>query len=170
MERHFFAPGPYLPNNEFYPYSDATLNDVAAQAAINGLGFNFHQIVLKPVVTFISFICHLITGNQMNASLMVQSAIYAILPSILYLFAFDLAGNSCGFLAAAFMILQEWNALNTTQILTIHSRLEMERISIRNHPGRFIVICIPLDEKGDVPIPICCCGRRYGCSGYLYPL
>ncbi|MHC1772715.1 MAG: ArnT family glycosyltransferase [Flexilinea sp.] len=125
LERHFFAPGPYLPNNEFYPYSDATLNDVAAQAAINGLGFNFHQIVLKPVVTFVSFLCHLITGNQMNVSLMVQSALYAILPSILYLFASDLAGNACGFLAAAFMILHEWNALNTTHILTIHSRLEM---------------------------------------------
>ncbi len=125
MERHFFAPGPYLPNNEFYPYSDATFNVVAALAALNGLVFNYHQIVLKPVVTFVSFLCHLITGNQMNASLMVQSALYAILPAILYLFAADLAGNLCGFLAAGLMVLQEWNALNTTHILTIHSRLEM---------------------------------------------
>ncbi len=125
MERHFFAPGPYLPNNEFYPYSDATLNDVAAQSALNGLGFNFNALVLKPVVTFVSFLGSIVSGGQMNTQLMLQSAFYAILPAILYLFASELGGSFSGLLAAGLMILHEWNALNTTHILTIHSRLEM---------------------------------------------
>lgn len=129
MERHFFAPGPYPPNNDFYPYSDAVFNDLSAQSALDGFGFNFHTLVFKPVVTFIIFICHLITGNQMNESLMLQSVIYAILPAILFLFASCLAGIRCGILAALLMTLQEWNALHTTHILTIHSRLQMSEFT-----------------------------------------
>ena|GEM_PF-993051 len=129
MERHFFAPGPYPPNNEFYPYSDAVFNDLSAQSALDGYGFNFHSLVFKPVVTFIIFICHVITGNQMNESIMLQSAMYAILPAILFLFASALAGIPCGILASVFMMLQEWNALNTTHILTIHSRLQMSEFT-----------------------------------------
>lgn len=125
MQAHFFAPGPYPPNYEYYPYSDALLNDVAAQTAIYGLKFYHGTLVLKPFVTFVIYLCSLLSGNQMNLTLMIQSAIFAVLPAILFLFASDLGGLFSGFLAAALMIFQEWNALHTTQILTIHSRLEM---------------------------------------------
>lgn len=125
MKPHFFAPGPYPPNFEFYPYSDALHNDIAAQTALYGFGFNNGGIVLKPIVTFVIYLCHLLTGNAMNASLYLQSALFGVLPAILYLIASDIAGGFCGFLAAGLMILQEWNALNTTEILTVHSRLEM---------------------------------------------
>lgn len=125
MKSHFFAPGPYPPNAEFYPYSDANHNDAAAQSALYGLGFNHGRIVLKPVVSFVIYLCGLLTGNRMNAMLMLQSALFAILPAAIYLIASDLAGNFCGWFAASLVIFQEWNALNTTQILTIHSRLEM---------------------------------------------
>ena len=125
MKPHFFAPGPYPPNFEFYPYSDALHNDIAAQTALFGFGFNNGGIVLKPIVTFVIYLCHILTGNAMNASLYLQSALFGVLPAILYLIASDIAGGFCGFLAAGLMILQEWNALNTTEILTVHSRLEM---------------------------------------------
>ena len=125
MQAHFFAPGPYPPNYEYYPYSDALLNDVAAQTAVYGLKFYHGTLVLKPFVTFVIYLCTLLSGNQMNLTLLIQSAIFAVLPAILFLFASDLGGLFSGFLAAALMIFQEWNALHTTQILTIHSRLEM---------------------------------------------
>ncbi len=125
MERHFFAPGPYLPNLEFYPYSDAILYNVPAQTALDGLGFGFNGLVLKPMVTFVSFIGTWLSGGQTNLQLMLQSALYGILPAILYLLGTELCGRFAGLLAAGMMILQEWNALHTQQILTIHSRLEM---------------------------------------------
>lgn len=125
LKDHFFAPGPYLPNMEYYPYSDAVSYDMAAQTALNGWGFNLGRNILKPTVVFISFLSHLITGNDFNSAMFVQSAIYAVLPAIIFLFGSAIGGTGCGYLAAAFSILKEWNALNAQIVLTIHSRLIM---------------------------------------------
>ncbi len=122
---HFFAPGPYEPNMEFYPYSDASGYDIAAQTALNGWGFNLGRIILKPTLVFITFLSHLVTGNDINRSMLVQSALFAVLPAVIYLFGSALSGTACGYLAAAFSLLKEWNALNTQTVLTINSRLTM---------------------------------------------
>ena len=122
---HFFAPGPYEPNLELYPYSDAAGYDIAAQTALYGWGFNLGRIILKPTLVFISFLSHLVTGNDINRSMLVQSALFAILPAVIYLFGSALGGTACGYLAAAFSLLKEWNALNTRTVLTINSRLTM---------------------------------------------
>lgn len=125
MKAHFFAPGPYDPNLEYYPYSDALGYDWPAYSAMNGWGFNFFSPILKPSVTYISFICHLLGGDDYNRGLIIQSALYAILPAIIYLFGKSLRSDGCGFLAAALSLLKEWNALNAQEVLTIHSRLIM---------------------------------------------
>ena len=125
MADHFFAPGPYQPNGAFYPYSDALNYDFAAQTALLGWRYNMKRTLLKPTLVFISFLSHLVTGNDNNLSMMVQSALYAILPAIIYLFGTAIGGNGCGYLAAAFSLIKEWNALQTRTVLTIHSRLFM---------------------------------------------
>ena len=122
---HFFAPGPYEPNLEYYPYSDAAGYDIAAQTALHGWGFNLGRIILKPTLVFIAFLSDLVTGNDINRSMLVRSALFALLPAIIYLFGNALGGTACGYLAAAFSVLKEWNALNTQTVLTIHSRLVM---------------------------------------------
>ena len=125
MADHFFAPGPYQPDGAFYPYSDALNYDFAAQTALLGWRYNMKRTLLKPTLTFISFLSHLVTGNDNNMSMMVQSALYAILPAIIYLFGAAIGGNGCGYLAAAFSLIKEWNALQTRTVLTINSRLFM---------------------------------------------
>ena len=125
LQRHFFAPGPYAPEQQFFPYSDALSYDVEGQAAYYGFEYNFSLLLVKPTVTFVSLLTHLLTGNQMNASMLLQSILYAILPAILFLLASEAGGTLCGMLSAVFCICQEWNALNTEKILTIHSRLVM---------------------------------------------
>lgn len=122
---HFFAPGPYEPNHTYYPYSDASSYDMQSQTALNGWGFNYGNSLLKPTVVFMSFISHLIAGNDTTKSMLVQSAIYAILPAVIYLFGTSIGGNGCGYLAAVFSILKEWNALRTRSVSTVHSRLVM---------------------------------------------
>ena len=122
---HFFSPGPYAPNSEYYPYSDALTYDISAQTALNGWGFNLGRTILKPSVVFIDFLTHLITGNDFNRAMLVQSGLYAILPAVIYLFGCAIAGSGCGYLAAAFSILKEWNALSTHSVLTVSSRLIM---------------------------------------------
>ena len=125
MADHFFAPGPYAPNDAFYPYSDALNYDFAAQTALLGWRYNMKRTLLKPTLVFISFLSHLVTGNDNDLSMMVQSALYAILPAIIYLFGTAVGGNGCGYLAAAFSLIKEWNALQTRPVLTTHSRLFM---------------------------------------------
>ena len=122
---HFFAPGPYEPNHTYYPYSDASSYDLQAQTALNGWGFNYGKSLLKPTVVLMSFISRLITGNDTTKSMLVQSAIYAVLPAIIYLFGTAIGGCGCGYLAAVFSILKEWNALRTRSVSTVHSRLVM---------------------------------------------
>ncbi len=122
---HFFAPGPYEPNHTFYPYSDASSYDLQAQTALNGWGFNYGDSLLKPTVVFMTFISRLITGNDTTKSMLVQSAIYAVLPAIIYLFGTAVGGNGCGYLAAVFSLLREWNAIRTRSVSTVHSRLVM---------------------------------------------
>ena len=125
MADHFFAPGPYAPDGAFFPYSDAQNYDFAAQTALLGWRYNMKRTLLKPTLAFISFLSHLVTGNDNNLSMMVQSALYAILPAVIYLFGTAIGGNGCGYLAAALSLIKEWNALQTRTVLTIHSRLFM---------------------------------------------
>ncbi len=122
---HFFAPGPYAPNAAYYPYSDALNYDFAAQTALLGWRYNMNRTLLKPTLAFISFLSHLVTGNDNDLSMMAMSALYAVLPAIIYLFGTAIGGNACGWLAAAFSLIKEWNALQTRTVLTIHSRLFM---------------------------------------------
>lgn len=125
MISHFFAPGPYEPNLTFYPYSDAVTYDLPAQTALNGWGFNYESYILKPTVVFISFLTRYLTKNNTTTAMLLQSAFYAILPAIIYLFGCALGGFGCGYLAAAFSLLKEWNALRTISVSTVHSRLVM---------------------------------------------
>ena len=125
LKNNFFAPGPYPPNYEYYPYSDAIFNDLAAYTAEYGQKFGYANLVLKPIVTFVRFFCNLLANNDVNQSMYIQSALFASLPAFEFLFASYIAGNFCGFLAAGLLTLQEWNALHTEQVLTITSRLMM---------------------------------------------
>lgn len=122
---HYFAPGPYPPAYQFYPYSDAIFNDFAARTAAAGYQFSLGRAVLKPFPTFIIFLLQLLTGDNLNAQLLTQSALFGALPAILYLFGNELLGTPVGLLSAGFAVFQELNAQQSTQILTIHSRLEM---------------------------------------------
>ena len=128
---HFFAPGPYEPNFEYYPYSDAASYDLAVQTAINGWGFNMRRSILKPTMTYLTFLLRLICGDDYHLAMLIQSALFAILPAIIYLFGSAMGGTGCGYLAALFSLLKEWNALNTREVLTIHSRLTMSEFMMQ---------------------------------------
>ena len=128
---HFFAPGPYEPDLVYYPYSDAVSYDIAAQGALNGWGFNLRRAILKPTLTYITFLIRLISGGGINRGMLIQSALFAILPAIIYLFGTAIGGTGCGYLAAVFSLLKEWNALNTREVLTVHSRLTMSEFLVQ---------------------------------------
>ena len=125
MKPHFFAPGPYEPNLQYFPYSDAISYDIAVQTALNGWGFNMGSTILKPTLTFITFLVRMCSRNNINAGMLLQSALFSVLPAVIFLFGTGIGGTGCGYFAAALAVLKEWNALNTHPVLTIHSRLTM---------------------------------------------
>lgn len=122
---HYFAPGPYPPAYQFYPYSDAIFNDFAARTAGAGYGFSLGRTVLKPFPAYVFFLLQLLTGDNVNAQLLLQSAVFGAVPALLYLFGNELLGTPVGLLSAGFRVFQELNAQQSQRILTIHSRLEM---------------------------------------------
>lgn len=125
MKDHFFAPGPYPPDKQFYPYSDAIFIDFEARTATNGFGFNFGGTVQKPFATYLTFLIQTLAGSDTNRLQLIQSAIFAIAPALLYLFVSELAGWRAGIFSAVFFVFQELNAQRSLSILTIHSRLQM---------------------------------------------
>ena len=128
---HFFAPGPYDPDLQYFPYSDAITYDISTQTALHGWGFNLGRAVLKPALAWFTCLIRLITKNDYNLGMLLQSAVFAILPAIIFLFGEAIGGTGCGYLAAAFSLLKEWNALNTHTVLTIHSRLTMSEFFLQ---------------------------------------
>ncbi len=122
---HFFAPGPYPPDFRFYPYSDAVFNDFSARAALSGCGFSYGGAVMKPFPTWITFLLQLLSGYNVNLLQLLQSALFGVVPALLFLFAGDAAGPGAGTIAAALRVFQELNAQRAQAILTVHSRLEM---------------------------------------------
>ena len=94
--RSFFAPGPYPPNNEFYPISDAAGYDIAAQFALIGQELDNGHHVDKPLYSTFLFFMHLLAGQDFNLLVILQTIILATLPAILYLIGKELHSRTAG--------------------------------------------------------------------------
>ena len=111
LRRSYFMPGPYYPNRQFYPYSDAALFDIGSQFALIGQGLFNGQFFNRPL--YIAFLVYLhgLVGQDYDLLLAVQAAIYAILPALLYLLGKELRGRWLGLLLAMLTIWRGSNAI-----------------------------------------------------------
>jgi 4-amino-4-deoxy-L-arabinose transferase-like glycosyltransferase len=126
MPQNYFSPGPYPPNNEMYPFSDAVGYDRAAMNAVIGEGLGSKVYVDKPIyVAFLATI-HMLVGNQMNSVVGLQVAVIALLPVLLYLLGRKIHSRLAGLMAAGFFIFREMNNIQgTLWVLSTNSRLIM---------------------------------------------
>ncbi len=126
MPKSFFAPGPYPPNNEMYPFSDAVLYDREAMKAVIGEGIGKDIYLDKPFyIAFLSVI-HMIAGNRMSAVVGIQVAVVALFPAILYLLGTRIHSRLAGLLVAFLFILREVNNIQgTLWVLSTNSRVLM---------------------------------------------
>ena len=76
--------GPYPPNNEMYPFSDAVGYDRAAMNALIGEGLGSKIYIDKPIYVAFLAIIHMLVGNQINSVVGLQVALIALLPVMLY--------------------------------------------------------------------------------------
>lgn len=120
----FFSPAPRAPNFEYYPYSDATTHDLAAQNLLIGDGFT--EFIEKPLYSFFLFIAHILVGQNYHSVVAVQIAVLAFFPGVLYLLASRLHHRLSGALLALVVVFREANTIALSgEIGVSHSKLLM---------------------------------------------
>ncbi len=115
QQKSFFAPGPYLPDEVFYPFSDAALYDLPAQNAINGLGyFPIVRRIDKPLYSAMLLLFHTLAGDDYSRAINIQTAFLAMLPVLVYFAGRKIHSPLAGLSAALFVIFKEANAISST--------------------------------------------------------
>ena len=115
QQKSFFAPGPYLPDGVYYPFSDAALYDLPAQNAINGLGyFPVVRRIDKPLYSAMLLWFHTLAGDTYSRAITIQTAFLGLLPVLIYFAGKRLHSPLAGLSAALFIIFKEANAISST--------------------------------------------------------
>jgi hypothetical protein len=125
MPPSYFTLGPYPPNQEFYPYSDAANHDLVAQHLLLGNGY-MHAVVKRPLLSLFFGGLHLLAGQDYAAMADLQAIALALLPVSLYFLGRALQGRGLGLALALLAALREVNMIAATPYSRIsHSKLLM---------------------------------------------
>jgi len=123
MPRSYFAPGPYPPNDVYYPYSDAASYDLTAQYVMLGQPLDLTAPNEKPVYGAFLVMLHLLGGQSYDLVTLFQVLFLALFPVVLFRLGrhFQL---EAGLLVALLAIFKERNAISATLSIRVsHSRL-----------------------------------------------
>jgi hypothetical protein len=140
MPRSYFAPGPYAPNNVYYPYSDALVYDRGAQLALVGQGLNNNEYFEKPFYLLFLTLLHAAAGQTYSAVTQLQTICLALFPVLLYLTGKLLYNRTAGLLAGAFTIIQQTNAIAAT----LQIQVSTPRLIMTEFPTAFGVALLSL--------------------------
>jgi hypothetical protein len=123
-EPNWFISEPRYPNYEYYPNSDALKHDITGQNMLLGGDLLFSGFVMfKPLYpAFLAFL-YAIAGPQFERITLIQSAIFAVFPALVYLITKKIHTRLAGIIAASLIIFREVNAIIlSSQITVSHSR------------------------------------------------
>ncbi|MFZ3150662.1 MAG: hypothetical protein WA116_03160 [Anaerolineaceae bacterium] len=120
----FFAEGPFPPNDDFYPYSDAALTDLGGQYMLIGEGLEYPYFTEKPLYSMFLGLLHLFAGQNYLDTTTWQIAIFACFPVLLYILGVKFGNRFLGTSLALFAAVKEYNAIfSTFKISVSNSRL-----------------------------------------------
>ncbi len=117
LKQSFFLPGPYFPNNQFYPNSDSVLFDTGGQFALIGQGFLNGQFFDRALYMGFLFFLHMLAGQNYERLLAIQAAIFAIFPALMYLLGKSVHSRALGFTVATLIMLRGINAISVTTFI-----------------------------------------------------
>ncbi len=119
----YFTPAPTPPNFESYPYSDAGFYDTLSQNILIGQGRSL-EVILRPLYIFFLTALHLISGQDYNLILTLQTLFLALMPALIFLLGSRMGSQTAGMLSAILLIFREKNSIALTNILEVsHSKL-----------------------------------------------
>jgi len=111
LKHTYFAPGPYPPNYERYPFSDAASFDVGSQYFLLGRGLNNNVITDRPFLMLFISMLHLIGGQTYEKVIFIQVFILALIPVFLFLIGWKMHSKTAGFAIAFLGVLKEKNSI-----------------------------------------------------------
>ena len=124
--RSYFAPALRLPNNNFYPASDAENYELLAQSILLGNGFRNGMTVVRPLYVAFLALLHVIFGNDYIKLTNGQILFLAVIPVLVFLIAKQLKHTAAGLVAAAWVIWREIYSIRLTPLVQVsNSRLLM---------------------------------------------
>ena len=129
LEPSWFADPPRLPNFTFSPNSDAHMYDAAGQSLLVGSGFwhpHWDSQIRRPMLSGLLAMFHAIRGLGYEEIIVLQVALLAIFPMLVYFFTSELHNQISGLLAAILIILRERNAIILADTITVsHAKILM---------------------------------------------
>lgn len=122
----YFAPALRLPNNNFYPASDAENYDLLAQSIMLGNGFRNGLTVVRPLYAAFLALLHWIFGSQYMEVTNGQILVLALIPVLVFMIGKQLRHSAAGILAAVWVIWREVYSIRVTPLVQVsNSRLLM---------------------------------------------
>jgi hypothetical protein len=129
LQRSYFLPGPYLPDNQFFPFSDAAYHDITGQFVLLGQGLYNHGNADKPLYSLFLAIAHLIGGQNYNQAIAVQVFFLALLSPLVYFLGKQLHSRLVGILSALFVLFEIVNMFPACLYIQVpHVKLMMSEI------------------------------------------
>jgi len=117
LESNYFVDVPRAPNFQYNVLSDSIFYDVQAHRYLAGEGFL--DEVQHPLYGFILSIFHILRGDHFQDIYLLQVALLAFTPYILYKLASLLYNRYAGWFIAGLYILREYNALVLGDTITL---------------------------------------------------
>ncbi len=110
----FFATPPRAPNFEIYPFSDAAFYDFHAQSMLIGFGFRGDAIPPRPLYILFLALAHILVGQEYTRVIMLQTALLAFLPVVVFWIGRKLANTQIGLVSSLYIIFREWTSIIST--------------------------------------------------------
>jgi hypothetical protein len=124
IEPNWFVFEPRYPNFEYYPRDDALKYDITGQNMLLGADLLLYGHVMhKPFYAAFLALLHAIAGPDFERITLLQSAIFAVFPSLIYLLTKRLHSRLAGIIAALLVIFRDANAIVLSPRINVsHSR------------------------------------------------
>jgi hypothetical protein len=107
----YFNPGPYAPNHEYYPFSDASFFDVGSQYLLIGEGLLAHVPFERPLYMQALVFLHMLAGQNYVNVANLQAALLAAFVMFVYLIGKELSGRPLGLGLAVMVALRGVNGI-----------------------------------------------------------
>ncbi|MBI3162905.1 MAG: hypothetical protein HYZ23_10355, partial [Chloroflexi bacterium] len=140
MPPSFFAPGPYLPDYQFHPFSDAATFDRGSQFALIGQGINNSRYFDRALYMAFLVFLHKTAGQDYLKVVALQAAIYAVLPAIFYLLGRSIHSRAFGVIVATMGMMRGLNGIAAGSLIDLSNQKQM----LTDFPAAIVVALFAL--------------------------